>query len=96
MTFDKDALDRIMIRKKLSIRKLAKVSGLSKSTIQLLKGGKKNANLTTIKKLTDALGVCTTDLVKGEDMSVKIETPIRIRINSQAGIFNSLLSFFSV
>lgn len=56
-------LREIRTRKNISIRKLAKKSGVSKATISNIEGGMVDPKVVTISKLCNALGVEINEMV---------------------------------
>ncbi len=51
----------------LALRELAELSGVTLNTIWRIEAGRQGAHPSTIRKLSEALGVDTAELVKGEE-----------------------------
>jgi transcriptional regulator with XRE-family HTH domain len=60
-------LRQLRVERALSLRALAKRSGVAFDTINKLELGHRPARLVTIRKLADALGVQPKELMKGEE-----------------------------
>jgi transcriptional regulator with XRE-family HTH domain len=69
MSFDVNGqrLRELKVERALTLRALAERSGVSNDTINKLELDQRPARLSTIRKLTDALGVEPKELMKGED-----------------------------
>ena len=62
---DFNVVDRLINEKFISWAELARMAGISSATIFAIKAGRRNASFRTIRKIADALGVETKDIVKG-------------------------------
>ena len=64
---DRVQLKRLRQQQALSLRDLARRSGVAYDTINRLELGKQDAQPRTIRRLADALGVQPKELMKGEE-----------------------------
>jgi transcriptional regulator with XRE-family HTH domain len=64
---DGDMLRELRVERALTLRALAKRSGVSYDTINKLELGQRPARLSTIRKLANALNVDPRELMKGKE-----------------------------
>ncbi|MCL2029831.1 MAG: helix-turn-helix domain-containing protein [Deltaproteobacteria bacterium] len=70
-----DTVQKLCLEKSISINKLAKLSGITQSTLDsILKGKSLNPTMTTLICLADALGV-SVDFLLGRSESPKVHKP---------------------
>jgi XRE family transcriptional regulator, regulator of sulfur utilization len=69
MSFDVngDRLRELRVERALTLRALSETSGVAYDTINRLELGQRPARLSTIRKLSEALGVEPRELMKGEE-----------------------------
>lgn len=63
---DRENLVKLRRRKALSQRDLGRAAGLAHDTIGQIERGERNAQMKTIRKLADALGVEPHELMEGD------------------------------
>ena len=81
----------------LSIRALARASGISANALSMIERGKSSPSVSTLYKVTDALGVPITTLFRTETKRVNVvfkKADERTRVSFQRGLWEDLGSGF--